>query len=112
LLHNFRRQLKEVDIQAKKLMVNKGAASTSREKALSKRATASGDIKFYERPELLDLRHDRFGNRSSYVGSYNVKELNEKVMETRSNFCSSNRIDLGKPDNFYPGPGSYFSNPG
>ena len=73
LLHNFRRQLKEVDIQARKTSVNKKGMSTSRGRSMSKRMTSFTDSKFYEKPKLLDLKHDRFGNRSSFLGAYNVK---------------------------------------
>lgn len=56
----------------------------------------------------IDLLHDRHGNRSSYVGDYDVKQITERVRSTRRNFYSSQRMDLSKPDNFFPGPGSYF----
>ena len=89
-------------------MVNSKAHST-REKSLSKGMTAPVDCKFYERPPQLELRHDRFGNRSSYLGSYQVKDLTDRLSQTKRNFYSSNRIDLSKPGNFFPGPGTYFT---
>lgn len=50
-------------------MVNSKANST-RDRSVSKRMTAPPGVKFYEVPDKLELRHDRFGNRSSYLGNY------------------------------------------
>jgi hypothetical protein len=79
-------------------------------KPRSKASYSSTDNRFYQRPPRIELRHDRFGNRSSYLGDYDVKDVKRKLSETKKNFYSSQRLDLGKPDNFFPGPGSYYSN--
>ena len=89
-------------------MVNSKANST-RDRSVSKRMTAPPGVKFYEVPDKLELRHDRFGNRSSYLGSYEVKDLTDRLRGSKRNFYSSNRIDLSKPDNFFPGPGTYLT---
>ena len=40
-------------------------------------------------------------------GQYNVKEIEGRVLSARVNFGSSRRVDLGRPLNFFPGPGTY-----
>ena len=63
--------------------------------------------KLYSVPMKNDYQYDRGGFRSHLVGDYNVKEIELKVHEKRRNFSSGRRTDLGRPLNFYPGPGTY-----
>lgn len=107
LLFNFRRQLEDVNLRSKKLSVHSsGPSHFSRNK--KSKSTTPLENKLYERPTKLELRHDRFGNRSTYHGNFDVRELSERVRNSKRNFSSSRRIDLGRPENFYPGPGTYF----
>ncbi len=65
--------------------------------------------KFYEVPKKLELKYDRNGTRSTYVGDYDVKTIIDRFRSTKPNFTSSRRMDLGLPLNFNPGPGNYFT---
>lgn len=111
MLLNFRRQIEEVSLRAKK-SISKHADPSSNtaidKKPNSKMSSTSAENRFYEKPPKLELRHDRFGNRSSYLGDYDVKEIKNRLSETKRNFYSSQRFDLSKPINFFPGPGAYF----
>lgn len=42
------------------------------------------------------------------MGDYDVKDIRNRLSETKRNFYSSQRFDLSKPINFFPGPGAYF----
>ena len=68
---------------------------------------ASTTPKLYTVPMKNDYQYDRGGFRSHAFGDYNVKDIESKVMETKRNFSSGRRVDLGRPLNFYPGPGTY-----
>lgn len=110
LLMNFRRQIEEVDLRAKKSASKYAEFSAGKEKKpYSKMSTNSTENRFYERPPKLELRHDRHGNRSSYLGEYEINDIRNRLSITKRNFYSSQRVDLSKPANFYPGPGAYFN---
>jgi hypothetical protein len=74
LLLNFRRQLEEVTIRTKKASsAVQNPSNISRDRKVIKKLTSPQDVRFYEKPPKIELRHDRFGNRSSYQGDYDVK---------------------------------------
>jgi hypothetical protein len=79
LLLNFRRQLEEVEIRARKNSRTNQGPTSVREKRGLKHVTAPLEVKLYERPVKLEFKHDRHGNRSSYQGDYDVKQLTERL---------------------------------
>ncbi len=65
--------------------------------------------------------YDRNGNRSTFYESFEeklrypfkksqslVSFKDRKILGPKVYVSGSSRIDLGKPENFNPGPGSYF----
>ena len=67
--------------------------------------------KLYTVPMKTQYQYDRGGYRSHAFGDYNIKEIETRVLETKRNFSSSRRVDLGRPLNFFPGPGTYDPDP-
>ena len=63
--------------------------------------------KLYSVPSKNEYKYDKFGVRSNYVGDYNVKKIEESVLTKKKSFSYGRRVDLSRPHNFYPGPGTY-----
>lgn len=112
LLAKFRATLNDADCpkKYKKLLRNNNNTKikqSSKEVDRKYRKTLGNYLSLYEVPPKNAFKFDRYGNRSYEIGEYNVKEIQNKLVSIKKGFSLGRRMDLSRPLNFVPGPGTY-----
>lgn len=55
----------------------------------------------------MEYKYDFHGCRCTQTGSFDIKQIQNRVLEKKRSFSYGRRTDLSRPLNFNPGPGYY-----